>query len=110
MEAQECRQSFALNLREAIEQAPHRVRFLDRMRVEICLNREQLAADLEEECIDIGVQMGLIFPGDVDPETGLLTRDWSDMLRVLIDALPQILEFISGLVNIFSLFSRFRRR
>jgi hypothetical protein len=110
MEAAECRQSFADALREAVQNAPRRVRFLDRMRVEIALGNGGLATDVESEVVDIGVQVGVFAPGDIDPATGLLTRNWADFLSLLIDRLPEILDFISGLVNIFSLFSRMRRR
>jgi len=99
-----CRASFRKTFNEAIEAYPRRVRFLDRWRVKRVFRRQDLSEILEEHCVEIGVAAGLILPSDLNDE-GLLVKDWSSFFQMILDNLPAILEFISGLFAIFSMFS-----
>ena len=98
-----CRASFKKAISDAIDAYPGRVRFLDRWRVKRVLRRRDLSEILEEHCVEIGLACGAILPGDVNDD-GLLVKDWQSFMQMLIDNLPAILEFISGLLAIFAMF------
>ena len=96
------RESFKQAMQQAVRDYPGRIRFIDRLRLNVALRRHPEV--VEEYCVEMGLKLGAIKPGDVGDD-GLLVRDWQSFFQMLLDNLPAILEFISGLFAIFSMFS-----
>lgn len=102
---EECRRTFRQNLRRAIREYDGRVGIFDRIRVWKVLREPELADAVEEYAVELGVTRGVIPVASVGPEgtpaEGLLRSDWVAFLELLIESLPQILEFIAGIFNLF---------
>lgn len=80
---------------------------LERMIVKSRIRRlpNEARIELERELTRIVVESGVPMPVGASVVGGILVGNWTDFISVLIDKLPQILEFLSGLFSLFLLFA-----